>query len=73
MNEIEDFDFGFTSIDDIEKTPDSDQRLQLMYDTIIPLLDNLCHNPDKPTIHWPNRVEKITEFKEKLKNILEGK
>jgi hypothetical protein len=48
------------------------QRLQMMYDSILPFLDNLCKNPEKSTIHWPNRVEKIEAYKLKLKKILEG-
>jgi DNA repair exonuclease SbcCD ATPase subunit len=86
---IEDFDFGFsfadeeveevkenlTSIirDDQQKIEDLEHRLNLLYSSIVPFLDNLCKNPEKSTIHWPNRVEKIQEYKQKLKLIVEGK
>ncbi|NBV29653.1 hypothetical protein EBS02_11700 [bacterium] len=77
----EDFDFGFTTIDDpstdLEATSfqldDYKVRLQKMYDAIIPLLNNLEKNPDQEMIKWPNRDKKIKEFKTRLKNILEGK
>ena len=49
-----------------------DKRVQALYNAIIPFLDNLCANPEKATIHWPNRVEKIQEFKTKLTKIAQG-
>ena len=86
---IENFDFGFSFADeevhevkenleavireDQEKIEDLENRLKLLYSSIVPFLDNLCKNPEKSTIHWPNRVEKIQEYKDKLKLILEGK
>jgi DNA repair exonuclease SbcCD ATPase subunit len=33
-------------------------------------LENLKKNPEKKTIYWPNRAEKIEEFQEKLKQIV---
>ena len=48
-------------------------RLNAVYSAIVPFLDNLCKNPEKSTIHWPNRVPKIQEYKNKLKSIVEGK
>lgn len=50
-----------------------DKAVQSVYNAIIPFLDNLCANPEKPTIHWPNRVEKIQEFKTKLAKLAQGK
>ena len=50
-----------------------DKRVQTLYNAILPFLDNLCANPEKATIHWPNRVEKIQEFKTKLAKIAQGK
>lgn len=78
---IEDTDFGFSFLDeDAEKLQtlrDEQQdlagRLDKLYHTILPFLDNLAANPEKPTIHWPNRDEKIKAFKRKLKAIKEGK
>jgi len=57
----------------IEQVEDLQKRVDLLYRSILPFLDNLCKNPDKSTIHWPNRVEKIEQFKIRLKQISEGK
>ena len=43
-----------------------------MHSMIMPLLNNLKKNPDKPTIVWPNREEKINEFIKKLNDVLES-
>jgi len=79
------FDFGFSFVDENvevkleEHSPQKEEieelqsRVDLLYDTITPFLDNLCRNPSRSTILWPNRVEKITEFKTRLKMITEGK
>ena len=88
-DKIEDFDFGFSFADeeveevkenltsiirnDQQKIEELENRMHLLYSSIIPFLDNLCKNPEKSTIHWPNRVEKIKEYKIKLKQIVEGK
>ena len=77
----EDFDFGFTTINDLStdleatsfQLDDYKTRLQKMYDSILPLLNNLKKNPEQEMIKWPNREKKIKDFKNKLKNILEGK
>jgi predicted nuclease with TOPRIM domain len=55
------------AIDDLE------YRLNLLYKSITPFLDNLCKNPDKSTIFWPDRVAKIQAYKDKLLSIVEGK
>lgn len=100
--EVLDFDFGFTFIDEeleekqaaaeeqIEaerkaKEELEDQvvaskvtaeeyeyRLELLYKSITPFLDNLCKNPEKSTIYWPDRVGKIEAYKTKLLKIVEG-
>jgi hypothetical protein len=57
----------------IEQVEDLQNRVDLLYSSILPFLDNLCKNPEKSTIIWPNRVEKIEQFKKKLKQISEGK
>lgn len=69
----EDDDFGFTFSDGEETKQVSDEltsQLQLLYNAIIPLLKNLKTNPEKDTIVWPNRVEKINEFKTKIDGIV---
>jgi hypothetical protein len=73
----EDFDFGFTSTttEDIaapivvSKTNKSDEVVDKLLKAIIPLLDNLAKDADKDVIHWPNRAEKIEEFRKKLYKI----
>jgi|TARA_R110001606_G_scaffold350041_4_gene500147 hypothetical protein len=51
---------------------DLEYRLELLYKSITPFLDNLCKNPDKSTIYWPDRVTKIQGYKAKLLTIVEG-
>jgi hypothetical protein len=45
-------------------------RLQELYDAIIPLLNNLRANPEKEYILWKDRVPKIDAFETKLTEIL---
>lgn len=52
---------------------DLQYRLNLLYNSITPFLDNLCKNADKSTIYWPDRVQKIESYKDKLLSIVEGK
>ena len=54
------------------KADDLEYRLELLYKSISPFLDNLCKNSDKSTIYWPDRVAKIQAYKEKLLTIVEG-
>jgi hypothetical protein len=71
-------DFGFSFTDDLEsdlyaaqeKLSKDQNKAQEMYDMILPLLKNLKKNPDKPNIHWPDRVKKIDQFIKKLDNVL---
>lgn len=103
FEEVLDFDFGFSFIDEelqekqaeaeetIQKvssekksledeladakvaTDDLTYRLNLLYNSIVPFLDNLCKNADKSTIYWPDRTKKIEAYKDKLLSIVEGK
>lgn len=85
MSEIElddDFDFGFTSVgEDVfnaaeEQIQEAAQQAALdkatrVYNAILPLLNNLAKDADKNAyIHWPNRKEKIEQFKKKLLSIV---
>jgi chromosome segregation ATPase len=100
--EVLDFDFGFSFIDEElqEKEAEAEQKIQevssekqsledqltdakvtaddleyrmeLLYKSITPFLDNLCKNADKSTIYWPDRVAKIQAYKSKLESIVEG-
>lgn len=79
----EDFDFGFTSVDESDINRDvleelsgtSDlykDRLQKMHKLITPLIKNLMADADtKAYIHWPNRKEKLIQFQQKLDDLLD--
>lgn len=84
-SEVDEFDFGFSFTDDPEEkvntlkqeTQNDKERIASLEEAILqlhtsitPFLNNLQKNPEKTTIHWPNRVEKIEEFKTKLDQII---
>jgi len=72
-NPEDDFDFGFTTVSEEVITKGQQElntQLQQLYNAIIPLLKNLQANPDKEYILWPNRVEKVKEFKAKIDSIV---
>lgn len=58
---------GQATIEDLQ------ERLDRLYNAITPFLDNLCKNPEKSTIYWPDRVKKIQGYKDKLLAITEGR
>ena len=80
------FDFGFTAVDESEleavqktttklqttssKVEETEEKLNKLYNAILPLLSNLKMNPEKEYILWPNRVEKVEEFEELISNIV---
>lgn len=75
------FDFGFTAVDEdeldtvVEKTQAAtsiEERLDGLYNAIIPLLTNLKKNPEKEYIKWPNRLEKVEAFETMITNIYRG-
>lgn len=82
------FDFGFTAVDEeelqaVQKTValanDAEQlalttqeRLDKLYNAVIPLLNNLKKNPEKDYILWPNRLAKVEEFEDYLQEIYQG-
>jgi len=82
------FDFGFTAVDEdelqaVQKTvalaTDAEQlalttqeRLDKLYNAIVPLLNNLKKNPEKEYILWPNRLAKVEEFETHLQEIYKG-
>jgi len=71
----DDWNFDFSTISETEFKESqlkSDDKVASMYKMIVPLIDNLLKDSDKPYIHWPNRSEKLLQFKEKLNNILNG-
>lgn len=85
-NDLLDFDFGFTAVDEDEleavqsvKTEVStasanvqelEDKLNRLYNSILPLLTNLKKNPEKEYILWPNRVEKIEQFEDLISGII---
>lgn len=91
IEQIEDFDFGFSFAEDTSQIrvevnrleaeqqtqqqiiDDLTDRLQRLHAAIVPLLDNLSRDPDKPSIHWPDRTVKIEAYRKKLQAIVEGK
>jgi hypothetical protein len=58
---------------DQEQIDSLTNRLHSLHKAILPLLDNLCRDPDKPSILWPDRVAKIDAYRKKLQSIVEGK
>lgn len=71
----DEFDFGFSVVDRDElevvqeahrETEEWECKSRAIIKMIMPLLDNLAANPEKDYIYWPNRTEKIEEFKRKL-------
>lgn len=79
------FDFGFTAVDEAEleavqkaasqasATAQTAEQLQekvdKLYNAIVPLLTNLKKNPEKEYILWPNRLAKVEEFESHLLKI----
>ena len=82
------FDFGFTVVNEDElevaqkatKTVTAatataksiDDKLNKLYNAIIPLLTNLKANPEKDYILWPKRLEKVEAFEDMLQKIYKG-
>lgn len=80
------FDFGFTAVDEDELeavqraqtvanevTSDAnhlEEKLNNLYNAILPLLSNLKANPEKDYIYWPNRVEKVEQFEDFISKII---
>ena len=85
MSDDLDFDFGFTAVtedelDIVKKKQDSvndaeelatttQDRLDKLYNSIIPLLTNLKKNPEKEYILWPNRLQKVEAFEDHIQKI----
>lgn len=81
-----DFDFGFTAVDENEleavqsvkseatsasaNVADLEDKLNKLYNAILPLLTNLKKNPEKEYILWPNRTEKIEQFEDHIAGII---
>ena len=82
----ENFDFGFSAVDESEleslqkataeveeataTASTYEEKLNNLYNAIVPLLTNLKKNNDKDYIYWPNRLEKVEQFEEKINKII---
>jgi uncharacterized protein Yka (UPF0111/DUF47 family) len=82
------FDFGFTAVDEEElqtvqavtsaakaveqEAKDVQDRLDKLYNAIIPLLNNLKKNPEKEYILWPDRLRKVEQFEDYIQQIYTG-
>ena len=82
------FDFGFTAVDESEleavqalgatakevesKASTTQDKLDKLYNAIVPLLNNLKKNPEKEYILWPNRLSKVEEFETHLQKLYQG-
>ena len=76
------FDFGFTAVDENElevvqqaqkvavEAEGNADKLNQLYNAILPLLSNLKANPEKDYIYWPNRVEKVEQFEDHIRKIM---
>tara|TARA_B100000902_G_C27247623_1_gene883463 strand:+ start:819 stop:1085 length:267 start_codon:yes stop_codon:yes gene_type:complete len=84
--DLDKFDFGFTAVDEDElevvqkqsqklestsgKAEELEDKLNKLYNSILPLLSNLKQNPEKDYIYWPNRVEKVDQFEDLISEIV---
>lgn len=82
------FDFGFTAVDEEELqavqttaalasdaeqlATTTQQRLDSLYNAVVPLLNNLKKNPEKEYILWPDRLAKVEAFETHLNKIYTG-
>ena len=79
------FDFGFTVVDENEleavqkaatkaetlgaSAINTQDKIDKLYNAIIPLLNNLKKNPEKEYILWPDRLTKVEAFEDHLTKI----
>lgn len=84
--DIDKFDFGFTAVDENEleavqklsseassvaaSAEQNEEKLNKLYNAILPLLSNLKANPEKDYIYWPNRTEKVEAFEDLIAGII---
>jgi hypothetical protein len=71
LNEEDDFGFTMITADDLA-APEAQVKLEMLRDMIMPLLNNLKKDGHKDVIHWPNRVEKIDAFIQKINKLVDG-
>lgn len=78
------FDFGFTTLNEEElesvqklaevscAANELGERLDRLYNAVLPLLRQLKSNPEKDYIYWPNRVKKVEDFEKFIERIAKG-
>lgn len=82
------FDFGFTAVTEEEleavqeakekvisttsSVSELEDKLERLYNAVQPLLNNLRANPEKDYIYWPNRADKVDQFRDHLDKIYES-
>lgn len=75
------WDFGFTAVNEDEleaiqhaeaSSVELQQKLDKLYNAVLPLLKNLKQNPDKDYIFWPNRIDKVEAFEKHIKSIMQA-
>lgn len=73
------FDFGFSAVTEAELKAVSDatktaqyykDQRDALHKMIVPLLNNLLKNADKPYILWADREAKIKEFRAKIDQLV---
>ena len=73
VNEEISFDFGFSTVGEDEikiSAPNYEEKLQALYKLVMPLLDNLSKDEGKDYIYWPDRINKVAQFKQKIQRIM---
>ena len=84
--DIDQFDFGFTAVDENEleavqklsteastvaaSAEQNEEKLNSLYNAILPLLSNLKANPEKDYIYWPHSTEKVDAFEDLIAGII---
>ena len=79
------FDFGFTAVDEDElqsvqdaqkvvgdtqvEAKTTQEKLDKLYNAVVPLLNNLKKNREKEYILWPDRLTKVEAFEDHLQKI----
>jgi hypothetical protein len=82
MNEYNDFDFGFTAVDEAEyeaviaekdeTVEEFKMKLSQVEKIIMPFLSNLYKTKEQPYIHWPNRGPILENQMQKILKLTRG-
>jgi hypothetical protein len=46
-------------------------KVSKLLETVMPLIDSLCEDPEKEYIYWKNRYSELKELKQKIASIVE--